>query len=168
MNLQRKVLISFQIDNVVDIITNSSSELFVLKGEEKSIIEEMIKNVYFNYESEYTLEKLSESSKQTKQSYIDWVYPSNDYNYRETREDKIKRLRNEAKSFNMKPEKFFTNWDERNDKYFYPNRSKKANKKIIKKLDPNKNIYCLWSKDENPNWEMQEKLMEIGTRYHLG
>jgi len=40
--------------------------------------------------------------------------------------------------------------------------------KIIKALDPNDTMFFLFSKAENPNWEMQEELMEIMERYHLG
>ena len=35
-------------------------------------------------------------------------------------------------------------------------------------LDPNGQIFLMFSIKDNPNWDMQEKLMEIGTRYHLG
>ena len=38
MNTTKKVLFSLNIDNVIDIITNSSSELFVLKSDNKSVI----------------------------------------------------------------------------------------------------------------------------------
>ena len=31
-----------------------------------------------------------------------------------------------------------------------------------------KNVINTFSIKDNPNWDMQEKLMEIGTRYHLG
>jgi hypothetical protein len=39
---------------------------------------------------------------------------------------------------------------------------------IKNKLDPNRTMYFLFSKDENPDWEMQEKLEMIMKRYHLG
>ena len=38
MKLQKKVLIEIKVDNVVDIITNSSSELFILSGDTKEIV----------------------------------------------------------------------------------------------------------------------------------
>lgn len=39
---------------------------------------------------------------------------------------------------------------------------------VINKICPQKDMYFLFSINENPNWEMQEKLMLIMTRYHLG
>lgn len=168
--MKNKTLISIQVSSVVDIITNSSSELFVLKGEERGIVEEMIKNIYPNYTQEYKLEKLSESDKETKESYIDWVYDTygKRFNWRDTKDEKIKILTDEASSFNLTPDEFFSNWDERNGDYYYPDYSDKGIDLVLKKLDPENNIYCLWSEDENPDWDMQEKLMTIGTRYHLG
>ena len=44
----------------------------------------------------------------------------------------------------------------------------KNREEIINKLCPNKNMWFLFSIDENPNWDMQEKLMNIAERYHLG
>ena len=35
-------------------------------------------------------------------------------------------------------------------------------------LDPENNTWLLYSLDENPNWEYQEKLSTIGERFHLG
>ena len=49
----KKILFAIKVNNVVDVITNSSSELFVLKGETKNIVEEMITNIYPNYKNEY-------------------------------------------------------------------------------------------------------------------
>ena len=39
---------------------------------------------------------------------------------------------------------------------------------MIQDLDPEQKLWFLFSINENPNWEMQENLMNIGTRYHLG
>lgn len=39
-------------------------------------------------------------------------------------------------------------------------------KKIKTMID--KNLYFLFSLNENPNWEYQQKLEEVSTRYHLG
>jgi AAA+ ATPase superfamily predicted ATPase len=39
---------------------------------------------------------------------------------------------------------------------------------IKKKLDPNKEMYFLFSKDDNPNWDYQENLMKFMDRLHLG
>ena len=65
MSLQKnkKTLIVISVNNVIDIITNSSSELFVLKGETKEIVTEMIRDIYPDFESDYeSLKHISELS----------------------------------------------------------------------------------------------------------
>jgi len=39
---------------------------------------------------------------------------------------------------------------------------------IKNKIDPKREMYFLYSIDENPDWDMQEKLQKIMRRYHLG
>ena len=39
---------------------------------------------------------------------------------------------------------------------------------IVNKLDPNKEMYFLFSIHDNPNWDYQEQLENIGYRMHLG
>lgn len=39
---------------------------------------------------------------------------------------------------------------------------------VCKDLDPNGNMWFMFSIDQNPNYEMQENLMSIAERYHLG
>ena len=40
--------------------------------------------------------------------------------------------------------------------------------RVIKGIEKSVGRFFLYSIDANPEWEMQEKLMEIGKRYHLG
>ena len=42
-----------ELDHCIDIITNSSSELFILKGATKELVKEAIKKVYPDYLDEY-------------------------------------------------------------------------------------------------------------------
>ena len=53
MNTTKKVLFSLNIDNVIDIITNSSSELFVLKSDNKSVITALLESIYPDFRNEY-------------------------------------------------------------------------------------------------------------------
>ena len=39
---------------------------------------------------------------------------------------------------------------------------------IINKFNPNHDMWFLFSFYENPNWELQEQLMVIADRFHLG
>ena len=69
----------------------------------------------------------------------------------------------------MTPDEYYIDWeDTKNKKYFYPQASIKGLRKAAELLDPNGQIFLMFSIKDNPNWDMQEKLMEIGTRYHLG
>ena len=39
---------------------------------------------------------------------------------------------------------------------------------IKNKLDPERELFFLFSLDDNPDWEMQERLSKIMERLHLG
>jgi len=68
----RKVF-NFIISSAVDVITNSSSELFVFKGKEKSIVEELIKEIYQDYLNEYKpLKSLEELTEREIDYYLDY------------------------------------------------------------------------------------------------
>ena len=69
---KKKVLFEIKVNNVIDVITNSSSELFVLKGETQEIVEEMIKDIYPDYKNEYEdLKPLKEVSSSDFRTYLD-------------------------------------------------------------------------------------------------
>jgi hypothetical protein len=74
-------------------------------------------------------------------------------------------------SRNVEPEVFFTNWDNAFDytkSWWSANISEAGLKHIAKTLDPNGNIFLLFSIYENPNFEYLEQLENIARRYHLG
>jgi hypothetical protein len=81
-----KILYVFEPHSIVDIITNSSSELFVFKGKSKKIVEGMIKKLYPDYLSEYEeLRHIDELTAEDLDSFLGWhcypcIYPA-------TRED---------------------------------------------------------------------------------
>jgi hypothetical protein len=39
---------------------------------------------------------------------------------------------------------------------------------MVERIDPDRKLWFIFSSIENPNYEMQERLMSIATRYHLG
>lgn len=149
-----KHLFTFQPDHVLDIITNSSSELFVLKGQTLAIVESMVRSVYANYDSEY------ESIKPTSDLTIDEIQTYLSYAYIHYSEEP-KML--SGFSFDEMFEKS-ERWT--NLKWGFVTEENKA--KVVKAMDPTGDKFFMFSKDENPNWEMQEQLMEVGERYHLG
>jgi hypothetical protein len=160
MAKNKKVIFVIQPQSMVDIITNSSSELFVFEGKEKQVIEEMIKDVYPDYLNEYeqlvSINDISDDNLYTYLIYKYWVYDIHDNLYL-------------SKEFNIDPKILYSNWDNKNtDKYWYPQLSSEGCRLIKDKIDPNRQMYFLFSKYDNPEYEYQELLENIGTRYHLG
>lgn len=171
----KRVLFSIQVDSVVDVITNSSSELFVLNGKSKSIVSEMIRSIYPNYLDEYEeVKKIDELSNDELNQYFEYICCAEDYP-------------TDSKDEYYVPEGFTFN------ELYEPQRDSKGNieppayngqiqytlkvngyvtpsnrEYIINKLSPKKNMYFLYSKDENPDWEYQQALSQIADRYHLG
>jgi hypothetical protein len=177
----KKVLFLFKVNNVVDVVTNSSSELFVLKGETKEIVEEMIKNVFPDYLDEYDmLSHISELSIDELDNYLSYMcsphcWPATKSQYPVPDGFTFDEL--------YEPEKDWKTGEQAppawNGELQYRLRNNSGERwgglvteenkeEIIKKLDPKGETYFLYSLDENPNWENQEKLMMIGERYHLG
>lgn len=166
-----KKVFSFTVNSAVDVITNSSSELFVFKGKEKNIVEELIKQVYPDYLNEYEpLKSVNELTVDELDTYFQYatgcfMWPAlNKESYRildnftfdelyeiDDRDNYARTIRYRLKE--TVPYKFVT---EQNFDY------------LKNKLDPNKQMYFLFSRDDNPDWDYQEKLMDIADRYHLG
>ena len=157
LEMDKKIMFVIHPHSVVDVITNSSTELFVFDGSSKKAVEDIIKDVYPNYLDEYEeLKPLSQLNDEDFESYLDWIYPS--WDNRMTL----------AHIFNIEPESLYSNWAEKaTSKYWYGELSKEGISLIRKQLDMD-NTFLLYSIDENPDWEQQEKLMDIGTRHHLG
>ena len=160
MNATKKVF-AFHIDNMIDIITNSSSELFVLKADNKENIIALLENVYPDFRDEY------EEPRQYKdlddygfKSAIEWLYGWS----------------NEKKNCVVFPGFKFEDIYEKSEyarngrtEYRWKEGFIQSNREAITNhIDANNQIWLLYSIDENPNWEMQERLMQVATRYHLG
>jgi hypothetical protein len=169
MNLQKKILIVININNVIDIITNSSSELFVLKGEEQSIVEEMISDIYPNYLNEYeSLKDIRNMSNDEIQDFLEWeLGPYNRWNARtpQTQPNQYKLLPGFSLDdlYDTSKIKWYNSYDLKDDLITTENRNL-----IIEGIEKTVGRFFLYSIDENPDWDYQEKLMDVGTRYHLG
>lgn len=159
----KKKIFTFNIDNVIDIITNSSSELFVLEAESETIVKEMVSSAHTNYQNEYEEPiKLIDCSAEQMETYVDSVFR----NYCDF-SSRIKKT--DYSMGGIAPELLYANWDQKDkEQYWYPRLSESGIKLFKKAIDPEGKIWLLFSLDENPNWEMQESLMSIATRYHLG
>lgn len=156
-------------DHCIDIITNSSSELFVLENEEDTIITELVESIYPNFRSEYREpQSLRECSDYDLESYLrEEVLPVG-YYMRGKKPSEYKLI--DGFTFNelYEPGHYQTgkgplDYEIRDSILSIENRDK-----IVNAIDPRGKIYLMFSHDDNPNWDYQEKLMEIGTRHHLG
>ena len=144
-----KTLFKIQFDHSIDIITNSSSELFVLNGESREYVVSMLDNLCNWYE--YTLFSNEDLNTSEISLLLSWGIVDIDL------------------TKYWKPEEIYeicngklTEWIDDN---FISENILKIKDIIIEKYP---NTFYLFSDDENPNWETQELLMDIGTRYHLG
>jgi hypothetical protein len=149
-----KKMFVFDVDNVIDLITNSSSELFVLEGNTKQEVTELIESVYPDYLNEYhEVKSLSELDDDELNTYLSYT--------------------NDFKTFEAV---FAKGWDPMvvfrdissidEGSTFYGDLSDEGIELIKSTLNPN--TFFLFSIMDNPNWDKQEELMSIASRYHLG
>lgn len=154
--MNKKPAFVITVDNTIDIITNSSSELFVLHGQTKKHVIEMVKKVYPEYLKEYAeIVNIKDIDRRDLETYLDYEYSD--------RKNKIIL----AEKFNVPPHIMYTNFHEIDkEDWWYGNISDEGLEAIKEQLPTD--MFFLFSLDENPNWDMQERLMNIGERYHLG
>ena len=154
--MKKRKLFVFNVSNVIDLITNSSSELFILSGNNMNEVKSLIESVYPNYLSEYqevvSIDNISEEELDTYLTY--------EYN---TWDDKLTL----SKVFNIDPNVLYSNYSDFETKKYWHGQISDVGYSLIREKLP-KDMYFLYSINENPNWEMQENLMNIATRYHLG
>jgi hypothetical protein len=172
-----KTIFVMSIENTIDLITNSSSELFVLKGGTKEAIMQMLDYIDTAWRKEYEEPKnILELSIEELNTYFSyacsacmWPARKSDYPvlkgftfdelYEEDGKDHAWNGEKQYKLINNK--KSDCEWDR--DFVTENNYTE-----IINKLNPNHDMWFLFSFDENPNWELQEQLMCVADRYHLG
>lgn len=175
---KKRVLFAINVSHTVDLITNSSSELFVLKGKTLDNVKEMLDSVYPNWRSEYeepvnvkdlTYDQLDNYFSYATGSYMwpaesksNYKVPSG-FTFDEVYEESDEKAWNNRKQYKVRN-------NVKNPKHEYDTSfvTEENFEEIRKKMFPDGDAYFLYSLDENPNWEMQEELMGIGERYHLG
>ena len=175
MHHTAKTLFVIRPHSIVDLITNSSSELFVFNGKQKKVLKNSIEAVYPDYLSEYkelkSVDDLRPEELNTYMSFVCssrmWpatksmypVLPGFTFDELYTPDD------NGVPAWNGEIQYQLRN----NEGCKYGDFVTEQNFEEIKnKLDPNREMFFLFSLDENPNWDMQEELESFGTRYHLG
>jgi len=195
---RNKILFTFKIQSFSDVITNSSSELFVFDNNgDVEKVKEILNGLYPNWRSEYAEPVLLKDADDSDiELYAGYLLPSGwDYDHRgETAEECRNLLRQDIKHFfNEDAKRFYPNIDTWDPKYHWSNDKKFRGKtyedltredwnkiwsktqldcdyeEIEKYLKDNRqNEVLLFSLGENPDWDMQEKLETVAIRYHLG
>jgi hypothetical protein len=184
------MLFCFQPDHVLDIITNSSSELFVMKGQTKDILTEMVSNIHPNYLDEYMpIKSTSELTENELNTYLWHMFydqmPSLDFD-EFFNEESIVNMEKERENWIPSPlpgftlEEIFTEESLKKSEdsnylnnFVYRMRFKKDFiknniEKIKAAIDLDGEKFFMFSLEDNPQWDYQEKFEEFATRYHLG
>lgn len=168
-----KILFTIKPHSIIDVITNSSSELFIGKTQNKNEIIELIKKVHPYYLGEYEeLKSIDELSLRELNTYIEHscnpsIWPTN---------NKLQYPLLNGFTFDELYVKVKTAWNGHDQ---YELKSYDGSKygsfvvdenfeEIKNKLDPNREMYFLFSIDDSPDFDMQEKLANFMERYHLG
>lgn len=180
--MDNKILFVFNIQSCSDVITNSSSELFVFNSDSVKNVKEILDHGAPGWQNEYGYPiKFSDMSEDQQIDYIDWMLNDlyfDDFKYETPQNFNEAIIRKYHKLTCLPKEeipKLFDNWNdfELNDStdiryYYFKLRLSDYGLKVFK--DKYCDDICLWSLDENPNWDRQEKIMHFcgGERYHLG
>jgi len=172
----RKYFVRIPIQSFSDIITNSSSELFVFQKPSVKDVIKLLDDYTPGWRDEYEEPILFKDMDEYDQNnYIDWVSGLPYYfNYESDDEYNKAIIRTIHRDLCISEEEIpelFENWNKPtvypNYRYYCLNLSSKGYNLYREKF---KYDICLWSLDDNPDWDRQEKIMDFvgGKRYHLG
>lgn len=159
------IAFAVRVDSRVDLITNSSSELFVVKGDSVEDVKSMVSNVLDPSYASYYKDPVRLVDLEPD-DFINFLWymcfpgcsPTSSkkaYPVPEGFEfDELYKERGVAWNNVMQYElREFTDEQAR---------------EMARKMDPDGRIYMIYSHEDNPPWESQEALERIGRRYHLG
>ena len=167
MEKRKLKMFVFNVCNIIDLITNSSSELFVLQGDTKENVIALLEATYPNYINEYReVKRIDELSTDELDTYISFEYNSWSNNKQQIETNLIP-------GFTFDEMYYVPEWAKANgfrseDRYCLRDITEEMRERIVDAISPKKDMYFLFSLDENPNWERQQDLMGIASRYHLG
>lgn len=177
--MKKLVLFTLKPHSVIDVITNSSSELFVGTAQAKENIVALLEAAYPDYRNEYeeikNIDDLTTSELDNFFSYAcsphQWpatkemypVLPGFTFEELYEPEDDGKKAWNGEVQYKLK------NNDPNPEYKWHTAFVTDENLEEVKnRFDPNREMYFLFSISDNPNWEMQERLEAFMDRYHLG
>lgn len=158
----KPVIFTIEVESIVDLITNSSSELFVFEGESKKKVLKLIKEAYPEYLNEYhELKTVDDMSQDELETYID--YQAYYHGFKPFGAFTQDELYEEDPDFTWNKYRVKNNIPDQKWGRFV---TKKNIKWVRDKIDPTRKLFFLFSLDENPR--VQAPLEMIGHRYHLG
>lgn len=176
---KKKILFTLKPHSVIDVITNSSSELFVGTAQSKQTILDLIMAVYPDYLLEYDeVRSIDELSAEELDTYFD--YACSPHCWPATKEmypvlpgftfEELYEVDDDGKpAWNGSLQYKLKNNDVDPEYSWHTAFVTERNFEEIKnKLDPKREMYFLFSRGENPDWDMQEMLETFMDRYHLG
>jgi hypothetical protein len=174
-----KVIFAMYIESSIDLITNSSSELFVTEGNTKESVMQMLDSIEKCWVKEYAEPKRSdELTIDELNTYFEYAcspykYPAKKSNYPVLKGftfdelyEKVKdneKLWYREESYRLKNNTINPRWEW--DQNFVTEENKEE---ILNKLDPERKMWFIYSFGDNPDWELQKKLMNVAQRFHLG
>ena len=141
------------LNSVVDVITNSSAELFVSIENDKKEIEQLLDKLDKGWRYEYHSPKnIDELSDEELREYCEFAYELWPFG-----KEKPEPLPG------FKYDEMFSD-----DGFLRANFFSKNREKIINSLDPEHKMVFLFSKFDNPSYELQKRISFFMTKYHLG
>lgn len=152
-----KTLFTVAPHSFVDVITNSSSELFVGTSLNKDLLTQIISELYPDYLNEY------QPLKTTKELTIDELDIYLGYQYHRWSNFNQRFITERIPGATEEEQARFSS-----DEWYHSIVTEDNFDRIVKALDPNNTLMFMFSLDENPDWDMQEKLMDVMNRIHLG
>lgn len=169
-----KTCFIFNIQSVSDIITNSSSELFVFARRTVDEVVSILDEVYPDWQNEYQSPvQVNLMSTDDLRDYLDWVYSRWEYcslYHPEITRETSKQL-NLAKHFKLDPADLYSNWetwDPHSEDYYTAYLQWKDSGVELVRTKIADSTVALYSIDDNPEWKYQDILEQYAKRYHLG
>lgn len=178
------IVFKINIQSFSNIVTNSSSELFVFVDDNLDFVEELLNKIAPNWKDEYELKRAIDCNEDELETLIDNIaLPNIEWSSfdSDTIEEQLKKYDDAICHYFLREwgideeevPSLFDNWDEPIvDKtpngtfsWFYLQPSYKMYEEFKRRV---KYDVTLWSYNDNPDWDTQQKISKYAQRYHLG
>lgn len=177
--MKKLILFTLKPHSVIDVITNSSSELFVGTAQSKENILALIEAVYPNYREEYEeIRNIDDLTASELDNFFN--YACSPHQWPATKDmypilpgftfDELYEPKDDSKpAWNGEIQYDLKNNDPDPEYKWHTAYVTEDNLEEMKnKLDPQREMYFLFSISDNPDWEKQQIFESFMDRYHLG